>query len=367
MQARAVLSCHPLFDCLFFLPEPVSCRGLRIARSGGKRNRSFTKNITTFAAVVEVLILIAMFFLPFFFKYCNSKHLCAPHGASIHRPKCIWAIENCQKKNGYYFMKNCNASTHQPAHRKICLTLSHVHRHALPFYFFLSTFNTSKHIFIDFVVLLHWTTQQNKSASLRFGLTWQFFKKNNKKIKIKKRKHGKVCQAHVVSCCPAILLFVFLFFFHIIQTKKREEKGPKAIFEKEWPKIMYVVMLSRKLNRCCPRSIRLKGYSCKLMMLFCTFTIIHPACLLPTPANQVAWHSLNCSGPNMRWSWVISSAASYNQMNKKWYKCVDYELQKAQHGHKDVFPVTLSFMQKSDLQTGHLSEDRSRSFAWNLE
>ena len=65
----------------------------------------------------------------------------------------------------------------------------------------------------------------------------------------------------------------------------------------------------------------------------------------------------------MRWSSVIASAASYNQMNKKNYKCVDYELQKAQHGHKDVFPVTLSFMQKSDLQT----EDRSRSFAWNLE
>ena len=49
----------------FFLPEPVSCRGQRIARSNGKRNRSFTKNITTFAAVVEVLI--AMFFLPFYF------------------------------------------------------------------------------------------------------------------------------------------------------------------------------------------------------------------------------------------------------------------------------------------------------------
>ena len=68
MQARAVLPCHSLFDCLFFLPEPVSCRGQRIAHSNGKRNRSFTKNITTFAAVVEVLILIAMFFfLSFFF------------------------------------------------------------------------------------------------------------------------------------------------------------------------------------------------------------------------------------------------------------------------------------------------------------
>ena len=50
---------------------------------------------------------------------------------------------------------------------------------------------------------------------------------------------------------------------------------------------------------------------------------------------------------------------------KKRYKCADYEIQKAPHRHKDVFPVTLSFMQKSDLQTGHLSEDRS--FAWNLE
>ena len=40
-----------------------------------------------------------------------------------------------------------------------------------------------------------------------------------------------------------------------------------------------------------------------------------------------------------------------------------YEVQKSQHGHKDVFPVTLSFMQRSDLQIGHLSEDRSRSFA----
>ena len=60
MQARAVLPCHSLFDCLF-LPGPVSCRGQRIARSDGKRNRSFTENITIFAAVVEVLLLITMY------------------------------------------------------------------------------------------------------------------------------------------------------------------------------------------------------------------------------------------------------------------------------------------------------------------
>ena len=122
----------------FFLPEPVSCRGQRIARSNGKRNRSFKSNITTFAAVVEVLI--AMFFLPFFFlKYCNLKHLCAPHGARIHRPNCIWPAEYCQKKNGYHFMKNCNASTHQPAHRKICLTpimCIDMHFHSIFFLYF---------------------------------------------------------------------------------------------------------------------------------------------------------------------------------------------------------------------------------------
>ena len=76
MQARAVSPCHSLFNCLF-LPEPVSCRGQRIARSNGKRTRSFTKNITTFAAVVEVL-LTAMFFLLFFLSIA-IRSICAHH------------------------------------------------------------------------------------------------------------------------------------------------------------------------------------------------------------------------------------------------------------------------------------------------
>ena len=243
-------------------------------------------------------------------------------------------------------MKNCNASTHQPAHRKTCLTLImciDMHFHSIFFSPLLILPNTSWLILwcsyteqLNKIkvhpwgsglrdnsskkkkkksmakMLLHWTTQQNKSASLRFGLTWQFLKK--------KKMHGKVCQARVVSCCPAILLFIFLFFFHIFKNmskqKKREEKGPKAIFEKECPKLMYVVMLSRKLNRCCPRSIRLKGYSCKLMLLFCTFTIIHPACLLPPPANQVTPSIAQapiCDEARL----FSASAASCNQMNKK--------------------------------------------------
>ena len=181
-------------------------------------------------------------------------------------------------------MKICNASTHQPAHRKTCLTLImciDMHFNSI---FFLSTFNTSKHIFMDFVVVLHRTTPQNKSASLRFGLTWQFLKK-------KKKKKESMAKFAKLVWLAAVQLFYFclsFFFSYNSNKKKREEKGPKAIFEKELPKLMYVVMLSRKLNRRCPRSIRLKGYSCKLMLLFCTFTIIHPACLLPPSANQVA-------------------------------------------------------------------------------
>ena len=221
-------------------------------------------------------------FSSLFFKRCNSKHLCAPHGARIHRPKCIWPTENCEK-NGYHFMKNCIASTHQPAHRKICLTLImciDMHFHSI---FSLSTFYTSKHIFIDFVVLLHWTTQQSKSASLRSGLTWQSLKK-----KKKKKKHSKVAKLVWLAAVQLFYFCLSFFFSYNPNKEKREEKGPKAFFEKEWPKLMFVVMLSQKLNRRCPRSARLKGYSCKLMLLFCTFTIIHPACLLPPPANQVA-------------------------------------------------------------------------------
>ena len=169
MQDRAVLPCHSLFDCLF-LPEPVSCRGLRIARSNGKRNRSFTRNKTTFAAVFEVLILIAMcfsFFFFFFFKYCNSKHLCAPHGARIHRPKCIRLTENCKKRVGYHFVKNCNASTHQPAHRKICLTpimCIDMHFHSILFSLLLILPNT-----FSLILWCSYTEQLNKIKVHRWG------------------------------------------------------------------------------------------------------------------------------------------------------------------------------------------------------
>ena len=140
----------------------------------------------------------------------------------------------------------------------------------------------------------------------------------------------------------AVQLFYFLsFFFHILcpNKKKREEKGPKAIFEKECPKLMYVVMLSRKLNRRLDQS----GSRAILASWFCCSApsqsfILHACCLLQQTKSHntpsIAQAPI-CDGarllpvllPAIRWT-------------KKRYKCVDYELQKAQHGHKDVFPVT---------------------------
>ena len=116
-------------------------------------------SVTTFAAVVEILILIAMFFLPelfFFFKSrLQFEALVCTTRCQDTSTKMYLAYREQPKKDGYHFMKSCNASTHQPAHRKTCLTLImciDMHFHSI---FFLSTFNTSKHIFIDFVVLLH--------------------------------------------------------------------------------------------------------------------------------------------------------------------------------------------------------------------
>ena len=70
IQCKLVQFCPVISysTAFFFLPEPVSCWGQRIAlaRSNGKRNRSFTKNITTFAAVVEVLFTDSNVFFLFF-------------------------------------------------------------------------------------------------------------------------------------------------------------------------------------------------------------------------------------------------------------------------------------------------------------
>ena len=89
MQARAVLACYSLFDCLFLL-EPVSCRGQRLAHSNGKRNLTVELSFTK-----EYNHLCSGGWIP---HTDNSVlPLCAPHGARIHRPKCILPTEYCQK------------------------------------------------------------------------------------------------------------------------------------------------------------------------------------------------------------------------------------------------------------------------------
>ena len=172
------------------------------------------------------------------------------------------------------------AHTNQPIER-FAWHRSCAYRHALPFYFFLSTFNTTKHI-IDFVVLLHWTTQHNKSASLNFGLRWQFLKKKKKK---KKKSMAKFAKLVLLA---AVQLFYFLsFFFFIWSKQKKRRERSKSNF---WKGLI-------KTNVCCnavpetqpPLSSinQAQGVFLQVDAAVLHLHNHHPACLLPPPANQV--------------------------------------------------------------------------------
>ena len=191
IQCQLVQFCRviPYSTAFFFLPESVSCRGQRIGRSNGKKPE-FYREFNHLCSGSWSPYTDCNVFTSFFIISIAIRSICVHHTVPGYIDQNVFGLQRTAKKNGYHFMKNC-ASTHQPANRNM-LDTDHVHIHALPFYFFRSTFNTSKHIFIDFVVLLHWTTQQNKSASLRFGLTWQFL--------IKKKKEEKAWQSLPSSC-----------------------------------------------------------------------------------------------------------------------------------------------------------------------
>ena len=98
IQCKLVQFCPVIPDStVFFLSEPVSCRGQWIACSNGKRNRSFTKNITTFAAVVE--ILIAMFFLPFsFFLSIAIRSIGVHHTVPGYIDQNVFGLQRTAKK-----------------------------------------------------------------------------------------------------------------------------------------------------------------------------------------------------------------------------------------------------------------------------
>ena len=135
----------------FFLPDPVSYWGQRIAlaRSNGKRNRSFTNNITTFATAVDVLFTDSNVFSSFFFLSIAIRSICVHHTVPGYINQNVFGLQRTAKKNGCHFMKNCNASTHQPAHRKTCLTLimcKDMHFHSIFFSQLLILPNTSSWI-----------------------------------------------------------------------------------------------------------------------------------------------------------------------------------------------------------------------------
>ena len=154
---------------------------------------------------------------------------------------------------------------------------------------------------------------------------------------------------------------IFCFFFHIIKTKReREEKNLKAIFQKEWPKPIcmwscfhwntIVVVFDQRGTR----SI----FASWLMLSFCTCTSIRLAGLyvafsskprhIPLPQFLRPQHAMK---PGYCQCCFLQSDGQ-----KKKYEWVDYGLQKAPHGHKDVFPVTLLV---STSQAKERSSDRS--------
>ena len=166
IQCKVVQFCSVIPNSTaFFAGTCLICWGQRIARSNGKRNRSFTKNITTFAAVVEVLILIAMFFLFFFFEVLHFEAFVCTTRCQDTSTKRYLAYRELPKKNGYHFMKNCNASTHQPAYRKICLTLImciDMHFRSI----FLSTFkNFQTHLHCQ--ILFSFSTDKDRRTDSR--------------------------------------------------------------------------------------------------------------------------------------------------------------------------------------------------------
>ena len=67
------------------------------------------------------------------------------------------------------------------------------------------------------MVLLRWTTQQNKSASLRFGLKWQFLKKKKKKSMAKFAKL-------VLLAAVQLFYFCLSFFFFIYKSKQKKRR-----------------------------------------------------------------------------------------------------------------------------------------------
>ena len=174
--------------------------------------------------------------------------------------------------------------------------------------------------------------------------------------------------AKLVWLAAVQLFYFFVFlFFHIFQTKKKRRERSKSNFWKGMT----------KTNVCCnavpethpPLSSINQAQGVFLQVDAAVLHLHnHSSCMPVASSSKPSRITLpQLLRPQYAMKLGYCQCCFLQSDEQKRYKCVDYELQKAQHGHKDVFPVSLSFMQKSDLQTGHQSEDCSGSFAWYLE
>ena len=172
-------------------------------------------------------------------------------------------------------------------------------------------------------------------------------------------------QARVVSCCSDILLFVFFFFFSCYpNTKERERrKESKSNFSKGMTETyLYVVMFSLKHNRHRRRSKRHKEYFCKLIDAVVLRLHKHSSCrpvhclLQRTKSHTTSSISRAPVHDEARLLPVLLPTIRWTKKKSTNELIMNY---KKHHADTGVFPVTLSLRQKSDLQTGHLSEDRS--------
>ena len=170
------------------------------------------------------------------------------------------------------------------------------------------------------MALLHWTTKQNKSSSLRF------------RLKLENSWKNKTWQGRMVSCCPAILLLSFCFSYHP-NKKKREEKVQKQFLKRN------------DQNQCCPWNtivvLDQKGTWGILASWCCRSApsqafILHACCLLQQTKSHITFsiaQAPTCDEARL-WSVLLPSIT---RMNKKRYKCEDYELQKHKTDTKTFF------------------------------
>ena len=230
-------------------------------------------------------------------------------------------------------------------------------RHALPVSFFSTLFfiiqNTSSSV-------IWWcsNTEPNKKREHPGGSGLKHFL--SKTCSYRKKKHIQVCQARVVSCCSDILL-LSSFFPCYPNTKKERRKESKSNFFKRNDRNLFVCGYVFT-NHHRPRSKRHKEYFCKLIDAVVLRLHNHLSC---RPVRCLLQQTKSHTTPSISQAPLRDEARLWPVLlptirwTKRKYKWVDYELQKAPHGHKEVFPVSLSLRQKSDLQTGHLSEGRS--------